>query len=225
MHRDKPLLVGWNRSPYARRCAITMHVYGIEFDQAHVNAWDAFDEVRAANPISKVPALVIETGDVIIESAAILDYLDCRVGPDQSLTPPPGPLRDRCRRITAVAQALIDKGRELRYEVHLRPPETRYEPFVERWTGQLTDALGALDRMLGTPFAAGERLTQADITAGVLVTMYRINFPTLIEDGRYPALEALAARTHSMPAFQAAALEDMTGVASKATPRADAKGI
>ena len=33
MRSERPLLVGWNRSAYARRVAISMHVYGIEFDQ------------------------------------------------------------------------------------------------------------------------------------------------------------------------------------------------
>lgn len=57
MRRDKPLLIGWNRSAYARRVAISMHVYGIEFEQRAQTAWDHFDEVRRFNPIVKIPAL------------------------------------------------------------------------------------------------------------------------------------------------------------------------
>ena len=29
MKGDLPLLIGWNRSPYVRRVAISMHIYGI----------------------------------------------------------------------------------------------------------------------------------------------------------------------------------------------------
>ena len=218
MHRDRPLLMGWNRSPYTRRVAISMYHYGIEFDQRARTAWDHYDDVKEFNPIVKIPALVTEDGEVIVESAAILDYLDCRVGPERALTPPPSPLRDRTRRIVALATAIIDKGRELRYEVHLRPAELRYEPWVERWSVQLTSAIEALDGMLGEPFAAGERLTQADVTTGVMVGMYRNMHQHLLPPGAYPRLDALAERCHAMPEFQRARLEDVSAAPSKAEP-------
>ena len=218
MRRDKPLLIGWNRSAYTRRVAISMHVYGIEFEQRARTAWDHFDEVRRFNPIAKIPALVTEDGEVIVESAAILDYLDCRVGPERALLPPPSALRDRVRRIVALATAVIDKGRELRYEVHLRPPALRHEPWVERWSGQISSAIEALDGMLGAPFAAGEKLTQADITTGVMVDMYRASHRHLLPPGRYPGLDALANRCHAMSAFQRAHREDISGAPSKAEP-------
>ena len=218
MQRDKPLLIGWNRSPYTRRVAISMYVYGIEFDQRAQTAWDHFDDVKQFNPIVKIPALVTEEGEVIVESAAVLDYLDCRVGPERALMPPPSPLRDRTRRIVALATAIIDKGRELRYEVHLRPAELRYEPWVERWSGQLSSAIEALDGMVGTPFAAGERLTQADITTGVMVDMYRNMHRHLLPAGRYSRLDTLAARCHAMSEYQRARLEDVAGAPSKAEP-------
>lgn len=218
MKRDKPLLVGWNRSPYTRRVAISMYVYGIEFEQRARTAWDHYDDVRQFNPIVKIPALVTEEGEEIVDSAAILDYLDCRVGPERALMPPPSPLRDRVRRIVALATALIDKGRELRYEVHLRPAELRYPPWIERWSGQLSSAIEALDGMIGTPFAAGERLTQADVTTGVMIDMFRNMHEQLLPEGRYRRLDALAERCHAMAEFQRAGLEDVSAAPSKAEP-------
>ena len=82
----------------------------IDFDQRAQTAWDHFDDVKQFNPIVKIPTLVIEDGEAIVESAAILDYLDCRVGPERALMPPPSALRDRVRRIVALATAIIDKG-------------------------------------------------------------------------------------------------------------------
>ena len=223
MRRDKPLLIGWNRSAYTRRVAISMHVYGIEFEQRAQTAWDHYDDVRQFNPIVKIPALGTEDGEVIVESAAILDYLDCRVGPERALLPPPSVLRDRVRRIVALATAIIDKGRELRYEVHLRPAELRHEPWVERWSGQLSSAIEALDGMLEEPFAAGGKLTQADITTGVMVDMYRNTHPHLLPPGRYPGLDALADRCHAMSAFRRARREDISGAPSKAEPHRAAR--
>ena len=200
-------LVGWYRSPYARRVAITMHLYGLDYEHRPITAWERFDDVAAVNPIVKVPVLVTEDGTAIPESAVILDYLDCRVGPERALMPPPSPLRDRARLIIAIALAVIDKARELRYEVHLRPCELRHEPFVERWSGQISSALTDLDTRVGSDYAAGERFTQADVTLGVMYDMVHDMHPELLPTGRYPRLDALHERYSAMPAFLATPLE------------------
>ena len=204
---SQAVLIGKNRSPYTRRVAITMNLYGIAFEQRHVTSWDKYEEIREANPIAKIPCLITEAGDCLIESAAILDYLDCRIGPERALMPPPSPLRDKARHIVALSTAIIDKGRELRYETQIRPQELRYELFVERWSGQLVSALTALDNTLSSPFAAGERLTQADVTAGVMYDMMARVHPNLLSQGAYPALDALAQRCRAMREFQRAKIE------------------
>ena len=207
MKRNLPLLIGWNQSPYVRRVAISMHIYGIAFEQRRITAWNHYEEVRQANPIAKIPALVIEDGTWLTESAAILDYLDCRVGPERALMPPPSPLRDRTRRIVALATAIMDKGRELSYEVHRRPPELRHEPWAERWKQQLVSAIAGLDGLLESPYAAGERMTQADVSTGVMYDMVSGIHPQLLAPGVHPKLDALAARCRAAPEFQRAVLE------------------
>ena len=207
MKRDLPLLLGWNRSPYVRRVAISLHIYGIVFEQRRITAWNHYEEVLEANPIAKIPALVIEDGTWLTESAAILDYLDCRVGSERALMPVPSPLCDRTRRIVALATAIMDKGRELVYEVHRRPSELRYEPWVKRWSRQLSSAIAGLDELFESPYAAGERQTQADVSAGVMYDMIAGNHPELLSPGAHPKLDALAARCRTSPEFQRAALE------------------
>ena len=216
--RERPLLIGWNRSPYARRVAISMNLLGIGYDQEHVNAWDSFERVQGFNPIAKIPALVTETGEIITESWAILDWLDCRVGPERALMPPPSALRDRVRRIVALAGAITDKSRELRYERHLRPEGLRHQPWVDRWSGQISAALHGLEGEIESPFAAGERLTQADITVFVMVESLLANPPHLLPAGRHPAIERLHARCCEIDAFRRAEREDLTGVTPRAVP-------
>ena len=206
MEDGKLTLIGWNRSPYARRVAVSLNYYGISYEQRHQTAWEHFDEVKEINPIVKVPALIIEDGSFITESYAILDYLDCRVGPELSLMPPSSPLRDEVRRIVAIATSVIDKGRELRYEVHLRPEEHCHQPFVDRWSAQITNAISALEDMITKPFAAGEKFTQADVTLGVMYDMIQNMHPELLTVGSYPGLDLKAAKYHSMKEFQQAGL-------------------
>ena len=77
--------------------------------------------------------------------------------------------------------------------------------------------------MIETPFAAGDRLTQADVTTGVMAGMYRNMHQQLLPAGRYPRLDALAARCHAMPEFQRASPEDVSSVPSKAEPHLAAR--
>lgn len=207
MGKGRLILVGWYRSPYARRVAVSMQHYGLDYEHRPITAWDRYDDVAEFNPIVKVPVLITEDGMAIPESSSILDYLDCRVGPERSLTPPPSPLRDSARLITATALSVIDKARELRYEVHLRPAELRYEPFIERWSRQIGAAIAALDRQVGTEFAAGERFTQADVTLGIMYDMVSRMHPELLPTDRYTKLDALHVRYGARPEFQATALE------------------
>lgn len=206
MAEGRLTLIGWNLSPYARRVAISLLHYGLDFEHRKINAWQAYDDVAAHNPIVKIPVLITEEGSAIPESAMILDYLDCRVGPERALMPPP-PARDMARQVLAIALAAVDKARELRYELHLRPDELRHEPFVERWIGQINSALADLDARVGDEFAAGGSFTQADVTLGVMYDATRYMHPDLLPKGLYPRLDRLQARYHTLPEFVATPLE------------------
>ena len=66
--------------------------------------------------------------------------------------------------------------------------------------------------------AAGDRLTQADVTTGVMVGMYRNMHQHLLPQGRFPRLDALADRCNAMAAFRRAVLEDVSAAPSNAEP-------
>src|SRR5271154_5107975 len=97
------ILVGRNYSPYVRRVAVTLHVFGIPFTQKACSTLHDQTEVRATNPVGRVPALVLDDGEILIESAAILDHLDELVGPERALLP----ARGKERRSALFAIALI----------------------------------------------------------------------------------------------------------------------
>lgn len=69
-------LIGVNRSPHTRRVAITLHIYGIAFEQRPLSGFGNRTEVRAANPLGRIPALVLDSGETLVDSGAITDHLD-----------------------------------------------------------------------------------------------------------------------------------------------------
>jgi glutathione S-transferase len=54
------LLIGVNRSPYTRRVAVTLKAYGLPFEQRDLSGFGNRAEVRAANPLGRIPALVLD---------------------------------------------------------------------------------------------------------------------------------------------------------------------
>ncbi len=195
------ILVGRYRSPFTRRVAITMRLYGLAYEHRPITAFASLEDVQALNPVGRVPALILDDGEVLFDSTAILDYLDERAGANTALTPPAGPERRRVLRLVALALGVTEKTVAVVYERNRRPPDKQHEPWIERCAGQAAAGLAALERIAPAPWLCGADMTQADVTAGVMVDFVRLTTPELLPPGRYPNLQALAARCAELPAF------------------------
>jgi glutathione S-transferase len=69
-------LIGQYDSPFVRRVAIAMRPYGIKFEHKPWSTFGDGDKIAPHNPLRRVPTLVLDDGEALIESTAILDYLD-----------------------------------------------------------------------------------------------------------------------------------------------------
>ncbi len=67
------ILIGQYDSPFVRRVGIAMHIYGIAFEHRPWSTFGDGDKVAGFNPLRRVPTLVLDDGEVLIESGAILD--------------------------------------------------------------------------------------------------------------------------------------------------------
>ena len=83
-------LVGGYGSPYVRRVAISLNALGLPFESNAVSVFENPDAVQQHNPLVRVPALVLDNGEELVESYAILDALDELAGPEKRLTPASG---------------------------------------------------------------------------------------------------------------------------------------
>src|SRR5258708_6818487 len=98
-------LVGRYDSPFVRRVAVSLHALAIPFEQLALSPFSQAADLRRISPVGRMPALVIDQGEVLIESAAILDYIDEIAGPSRALLPPSGSERRKSLRIVATATA------------------------------------------------------------------------------------------------------------------------
>jgi glutathione S-transferase len=82
------LLVGQLDSPFVRRVAVSMTCLGRPFERDRSSVFRDFEDVSRINPLGRVPALVLDDGTVLVDSTAILDWLDGEVGPERAPMPP-----------------------------------------------------------------------------------------------------------------------------------------
>jgi glutathione S-transferase len=197
------ILVGQYDSPYVRRVAISLHMLQLPFTRNPISVFADAEAMREINPLGRIPSLVLDDGEVLIDSAAILDYLDELVGPARALMPVSGAPRRAALRIVALASGAIDKAGAVVYDRSLRPPDRQYTPWQERCAVQLTSALAALEAAAPTGWFAGEAPGLADITTGCALGYLQMRLPEALPPGRYRALDQLAAACDQLAAFRA----------------------
>jgi glutathione S-transferase len=197
-------LVGQYDSPFVRRVAVTLNLYGLPFQRNRISVFGDSKEMAKINPIVRIPSLILEDGGVLIDSGAIIDYLDEIAGPERALTPPSGPERQRVLQIMAYATGAIDKLGTIVYEHHLHPAGDINRDWVARCRAQLDGALAVLEEIPKEPYFLGERLTQADITTGVMIGYMKLGRYEPFPATSHPGLEALSQRLEALDAFAAA---------------------
>lgn len=199
-------LIGQYDSPFVRRVAVALHQYGLAYEHLPWSVWADAEKLARVTPLRRVPVLIDEDGSVLLESFAILDALDDRVGAERALLPRSGPVRREGLRIAALASGFADKAVSLLYERVLRKPEVRNAAWAERCSAQIQATLALLEAeraRAGTPFWFGDALSHADIAVGCALRFTREAHPELLRATIGPALEAHAARCEALPVFQA----------------------
>ena len=169
------LLIGVNRSPFTRRVAITLKIYNMPFEQQPLSGFGNRIDVRASNPLGRIPALVLDNGETLVDSGAIIDHLDEVHGRDRALTPADGPDRRAVLKMTALMMGACEKGLQAAYERNHHPPEKLHQPWIDDCIAQMTNALISIDATIepGTSHILLQRLTQADVTAFVAERLAR----------------------------------------------------
>ena len=147
-----------------------------------------------------VAASVASGKETLIDSAAILDWLDQSVGPARALVPAAGPDRRHALQRIALATGAIDKAGAATYERLVRPSAYRWPDWIDRCRIQATGAIQALS---AEAWPSGATLDQAQITTACMICYVRMTDPDLLPSGRYPALDALSDQCEARAEFAA----------------------
>jgi glutathione S-transferase len=195
-------LIGQYDSPFVRRVAIALRLYGLAFEHKPWSTFGDADTIAPYNPVRRVPTLVLDDGEVLIESTAILDFLDELVGPDRAMIAERGPDRRHHLRICALGSGLADKAVSLVYERVLRKDQLKL--WVERCEAQIGGVLAVLEKEragMPAPYWFGDTIGHADIMVACALRFTGEAHPHLFNAARYPRLSAHAAACEALPVF------------------------
>lgn len=197
------ILLGQYDSPFVRRVAVALHHHGHPFEREVLSVFADFDAVLARNPLGKVPALRLDTGEWLVESRAIVEWLDAGAAPDRRLTCEAADLPAMLR-IEAVAIGLAEKTYERGIEVGRRGPGRADPAMIARQERQIAGALAWLEGALGDGFAVGGRLGRADLALACATTYLRAKQPGLWDAARTPRLARHNRLCEDLAPFRAA---------------------
>jgi glutathione S-transferase len=198
-------LIGMLDSPYVRRVAITAQILGIDYVHRSLSVFRNYEEIRAINPLVKVPTLVCDDGEVLVDSTLIIDYLESIAPMGRSLMPTSPAARRRVLQLTGIALIAMEKAVAHLYETKQRPKERQHQPWIERVDQQLAGAV----RMLAEAVGKGERWltgpepTQADVSIAVALRFVRQIRPEALPTKEFPGLYRFSERAEALPAFLA----------------------
>ncbi|MDX2259216.1 MAG: glutathione S-transferase N-terminal domain-containing protein [Hyphomicrobiaceae bacterium] len=132
-------------SPFARKVRIVAGLKGlagrIAIVQTDAGAQPA--ELVAANPLGKIPALILDDGVALFDSFVISDYLDGLVA-EPRLIPAQGRARSEVLRLAALADGIVEAALLVVYEERYRGPGQRSEDWVRRQQDKVERGLAAL---------------------------------------------------------------------------------
>ena len=196
-------LIGMLDSPYVRRVAISMKLMGIPYEHRPLSVFRNYHEFRAINPAVKVPTLICDDGEVLMDSTLIVDYLESLVPVEKRLMPIEPASRRQALGNIGVALAVCEKSVQRFYELTLRPVDKQHAPWLDRVTQQMNGALAALDKLAGTatPWLHGERFSQDDVCIAVAWRFTQFVMADAVPAADYPRLAAYSLRAESRPEF------------------------
>jgi maleylacetoacetate isomerase len=199
------------RSSAAFRVRIALNLKGLASDMVPIHlqkegGLNRKPDFRAINPHMRVPALMLDSGDVLIQSLAIIEYLD-EIHPQPPLLP--GDPVERAK-VRALAQLIacdihpLNNVGPLRYLKNaLGQEQAKIDAWYHHWVLDGFDALEAMIR--AAPYSCGRNVSLADVCLVPQVyNARRLKVPL----DRFPKIVAADAACMKLAAFEQAKPEN-----------------
>ena len=195
-------LIGSLASPYVRKVRVVLAEKKLDYQFELENVWAADTTIDKLNPLGKVPSLIMEDGNVLIDSRVMVEYLDT-LTPVCKLLPPNGRDRADIKCWEALADGIMDAAITVRLERVQRPKELQSEAWIERQMRKVHLGLASLSEKLGeSPYCAGNHYSLADVAVGCLLGWMLFRFPEITWRDDYENLARLFDKLSERQSFK-----------------------
>jgi len=193
-------LLGSLTSPFVRKARVVLAEKKIEYTFEQDNPWDEKSRVPDANPLGKVPVLILEDDSTLFDSRVIVEFLD-GVSPISRLIPAGNREKIEVKRWEALADGVLDAAVAVVLE-RRRPSKQRSEPTVKRQMDKIERGLAVMARDLGDkPWCTGNAFTLADIACGVALGYLDFRYDSYDWRVLHQNLAKLATKLAERPSF------------------------
>jgi len=188
-------LIGSLSSPYVRKVRIVLAEKKLDYQLELENVWASDTAIQRANPLGKVPCLLMDDGNVsLFDSRVIVEYLDT-LSPVSRLLPAAGRERIEVKWWEAMADGLLDACVLMRLEETQRTEGQRSADWMARQRGKVEATLPVMAENLGDKnFCVGHHTsnyTLADVAVGCALGYLDFRFPDIAWREQYPNLVRL----------------------------------
>jgi glutathione S-transferase len=186
-------LIGSLTSPYVRKVRIVLAEKKLDYKFDLENVWSPDTRILEANPLAKVPCLVMEGGEAVFDSRVIVEYVDT-LSPVGKLIPLGGRERVEVKTWEALADGLLDAAILARLEATYdgRTEAQRSQAWIDRQMAKVHASLKAMSQGLGErPWCTGTYHSLADIAVGCALGYLDFRFAHIAWRGDYPNLARL----------------------------------
>ena len=171
-------LIGMMDSPYVRRVAICLELYGVKFESQPLSVFSTFEAFSRINPAVKAPTLILDNGIRLMDSSLILNYFESQATPERRLLPVAPDAQAKDLQTLGFILAAAEKAVQNVYEHHQRPVEKQHAAWVERITTQLLAACREWNTLLETrPTTVPD---QVAVTSTVVWTFIQSMIPHVV---------------------------------------------
>ncbi|MES2088741.1 MAG: glutathione S-transferase N-terminal domain-containing protein [Pseudomonadota bacterium] len=196
-------LIGSLTSPFVRKVRIVLAEKKLDYKFEVEDVWAADSHIGDANPLGKVPCLVMDGGEAVFDSRVIVEYVDT-LSPVGKLIPLSGRERIEVRTWEALADGLLDAAILARMEQTWpgRTDAQRSQAWIDRQMLKVHGGLKAMSHGLGErPWCNGNHHSLADIAAGCALGYLDFRFSEIDWRDTYPNLDKLFDKLSQRPSF------------------------
>lgn len=174
-----PKLLYASASPYSAKVRMSAAYAGLNLEAVIINTSEQPPQLTDANPLGKIPTLLLDDGHVIFDGRAITQYLNRES--KNALFPRNPDKRTEAEVLEALADGVCDCALAIIYERRMRPEEKVHQDWID---GQWRKIARALDHLNDNPPKLPKKITAGQIAVRAMLGYLSLRFAGQWERGR-----------------------------------------